>query len=130
MPDCRWRSVKFLIMIRRWGGIVAGLIVLTFSFSGWTNVCVGMSQSAASQSASHLMDAHSGHGAGSNSKSHHDTDTGSKRCQHLSSCTGLTLAPVSLRQAPDANHPDRLFLLAQSAPSSQSPDLEPPPPKA
>jgi hypothetical protein len=117
-------------MIRRVGGILAGLIVLTLSFSGWSNVCLGMTKVAASQSASHVMDGHSARDAGSKSHSHSGKQSGSERCQHLSSCTGLTLAPVILQQAPDRNHADRVLLLAQVAPSSQSPDLEPPPPKA
>lgn len=118
--------------MRRFGAFLTSLLVLTFSFSGWSNVCAGMSHKTASHASSQATHGEVHHDADATSHSHHTpgNGTGSDHCQQMSSCTGLTIAPVLEGQSTNREHTDRVVQIADSAPTSQTPDLEPPPPKA
>lgn len=122
--------------MQRLSAILTGLLVLTFSFSGWSNVCASMSHKSQMEHGVQVVDGGSDHHTSSPSHSHHTrgtgtgTGTGSDHCQHASSCTSSTSAPASLSDTRGQVKADRIVHPDESLPSSQSPDLEPPPPKA
>ena len=107
------------------------MLMLTFSYSGWTNVCLVMSHKADTPAVAHSSDHANHHHSDSHSHSKHTPadDTGSNHCQHVSSCASTTMPRVILREAADVSHAEPVRS-NDSRPSSQSPDLEPPPPKA
>jgi len=119
-------------MMRRFAGILTSLMVLTFSFSGWSNVCPTMSLTGTSQALVQDMPGMTHHDHGSPSPSHHNPGdrTGTDHCQHVTSCNSSTFAPVADREIPLVLPTGVVFPPSESPPSSQSPELEPPPPKA
>jgi hypothetical protein len=117
-----------LRLMRRVSAILTGLLVLTFSFSGWSSVCASMSRN--NTAAPHTMGGPSHDDSRSSSHSHHLPGNGSDHCQHAVSCSNSTLAPTVSGVAPAVEQSGKILLPNESLPSSQSPDLEPPPPKA
>jgi len=117
-------------MIRRAAGLLTGILVLTFSVSGQKKVCDSMSHQspdsvALSETSGHEHDSGPGH-------SHHSPTESAPvdHCQSASSCPGVSLATVVADDSPDDVGSNGVLLTHESAPSSESPDLEPPPPKA
>ena len=118
--------------MRRRVALLTCILVLTFSLSGWRNVCDGMSEQASTQTMPHPAPGGHEHDTGSPSHSHQtpgDTNPVG-HCQSASSCPGVSLVAEESDVSIDAVHSDRVQLVVQLAPASQSPDLEPPPPKA
>src|SRR5205814_2249663 len=113
---------------------LTSLLMLSLSVSSWSNVCAKMSSPSktASDAASHVMDGPGHDDSRSPAHSHHNSGNGSRsnHCQHASLCTSSSLAPVVERATADPSHEHPSLQLTQSRPSSQSPDLEPPPPRA
>src|SRR5512138_471639 len=111
-------------MRRRVSALLASLLVLTFSFSTWSNVCADMSHN----SRAHAMS----HSDTSSAPSHHPStnDTGNARCHNLLACaaaTGIVTAPdLSI----DGNRTDGVAFHHIELRSSQRPLLDPPPPRA
>jgi hypothetical protein len=118
--------------MRRLNAILTGFLVLTFSLSGWGNVCTTMSSKADAHGMGRMMAGMTEHDAGSSSHSHRapGTGTGTEHCQHATSCTSVTEAATIHRDAQLPLSAGHAVSPNESLPSSQSPDLEPPPPKA
>jgi hypothetical protein len=130
LRSCWAPKLQTFCLMRRVSAILTGLLVLTFSFSGWSNVCAAMSRNSATPTA-HTMGGPSHHDS---SHSHHlpadGTGNRTDHCQHAVSCSNSTLAPTVTGVAPAVEPSGKILLPNESLPSSQSPDLEPPPPKA
>ena len=118
--------------MRRLNAILTGLLVLTFSLSGWGNVCAAMSLKGASHDMARMMAGTMQHDGRSSSHSHHmpANGTGTEHCQHAASCSTLTIAAIADRDVQLPSPADHAVSPNESLPSSQSADLEPPPPKA
>jgi hypothetical protein len=66
----------------------------------------------------------------SDSHRHSDHRTPLDHCAGATSCAGLALTADVLVEGIDFPHNDPVVQLSAIVPTSQSPDLEPPPPKA
>jgi hypothetical protein len=95
-------------------------------------VCDAMAHEAASRaSAPSGAGSHENHTAAPSDSQHHsDHPTPLDHCTGTTSCAGLVLTAEILGDTIDFPHSDRVVLLSAIIPNSQSPDLEPPPPKA
>ena len=119
------------VMRRRLSGFFSLFLVLTFSSSG-TRACDDMAHKSTTQAATPPASGNHEHHAPASSDSHHPDDHRSPldHCASATSCAGLVLATDVLVESVRIVHSDRVVQVAALAPASQSPDLEPPPPKA
>ena len=120
------------VMRRRVPALFSCILVLTFSLSGWSNVCDSMSDESTSHTTSHGVLTGAEHDPSGPSHSDHAPGNGTpvSHCQSAASCPGVSLVVGESEESIDAGHSDRVRLVVELAPASQSPDLEPPPPKA
>src|SRR5688500_2434245 len=117
------------MMRRRLPALITGLLVLSFSMSGG-NACAGKSHESNAQSTVHTPSSHE-HDSPPSSHSHHTSDKSipPDHCQTTTSCTGVVLGTHVVLSV-TGSHAERVVQVAALAPTGQSPDLEPPPPKA
>jgi hypothetical protein len=111
---------------RRLSALFSCLLVLTFSSTG-IRVCDAMDQERAPVT-SEGHEHHSPAPSGSHSQSDHRAPF--DHCTGATSCAGVLLAADVLIDAIDSVNHDGVVQMIAIAPASQSPDLEPPPPKA
>jgi hypothetical protein len=116
---------------RRVAALFSCLLVLTFSTSG-NRVCDAMAHETAAQLSAHTTaESHANHSRPpSDSHRHSDERTPLDHCSGPASCASLVLAADVTAEAIDIAHSDCVVQLSAIVPTSQSPDLEPPPPKA
>ena len=123
-------SDYIVLMRRRLPALLTCFLVLTSSIS-WTNVCEGMGWQAKPQDTLHTASSIHGHDSPPSSHSHRTSDksTPLNHCQNATSCTWVVLATDML--LPVVCSPaDGVMQMAALVPDGNSPDLEPPPPKA
>jgi hypothetical protein len=118
-------------MRRRLSALFSLFLVLTFSSSG-ARVCEDMAHKSATQAPSHGTSENHEHHAPVSTDSHqHDGHpTPADHCASTTSCAGLVLASDVLVESIELSLTERIASIVALAPTSQSPDLEPPPPKA
>lgn len=118
------------MMRRRLSALFSCLVVLTFSNPG-SRVCDSMAHESGSQTNAHAASGSHKHD-GSSSDSHHPSHHGSPldHCASATSCTGVVVATEVTVESVEFAHSDRVVPAVALAPSSESIDLEPPPPKA
>jgi hypothetical protein len=91
-----------------------------------------MSHSASAHDTSHAGAGGQEHHSPAHSQSHQTSGKGipSEHCQNAATCTGIVFSANVLVDPLEELHADHVLQLAALAPHSESPDLEPPPPKA
>lgn len=122
----------YIAMIgRRLSGLLSCILALTFSGSG-SRACDAMAHKTATQAPAHsAAGSHDHHSpVPSDPHRHSDNRTPLDHCAGATSCAGVVLTADVVVDAIDVSHSDRVAQSALIAPVSQSPDLEPPPPKA
>ena len=121
----------YVLMMRRLSSLVTCFLVLTFSIPG-ANVCDGMVHESNPHNAAHQVHGGDVHHLPVHSQPHQTSHKGapSDHCQTSTTCTAVVFAGNVLLPRIDFSHVDRVAREVAAAPSSQSPDLEPPPPKA
>ena len=119
------------MMRRRLSALITCFLVLTLSLSG-NNVCEEMSHRASAPDTSHASTGADEHHAPAHSHSHQTSGKSipSEHCQNATTCTGVVFSANVLVGPVEESHADHVLQLAALAPHSESPDLEPPPPKA
>ena len=118
------------MMRRRLSALLSCFLVLSFSISG-DNACEGMPDQSNPQNTLHATSSSHDHDSPQSSHSHHTSDRSipPDHCETTTSCAGVVLATRALVSIV-CSHAERVVQLAALAPAGQSPDLEPPPPKA
>ncbi len=122
------------MMRRRAAGLLSCMLVLTFSLSARVEVCAGMSHEPTAvatppQSASHEQ--HSDHHSGPapHAPASHE-NVPPDGCQSASSCATVVFAADVVERSIDCLHAESVVSNVALTLSSESLDLEPPPPKA
>lgn len=95
-------------------------------------MCDSMAHESGPESTAHAASSSHEHHAPRPSQSHHTSEHRSPldHCPNATSCAGLVLEADVLVKSIDGARSDRVVQVVALAPTSQSPDLEPPPPKA
>src|SRR6476659_3984612 len=117
------------MMRRRLAGLFSCMLVLTFSSSG-SRVCNDMAHGLGAQATAHAasgMYEHHGHAP---ADSHRPADHRAPldHCPSASPCASVLLVADAAVQSIDSPHNDGIVQVAELEPSSESTDLEPPPP--
>lgn len=120
-----------VIMRRRFTALLSCLLALTFSTSG-SRVCDSMAHTSGLDSTTHSASNSHEHHAPASSDSHHRSDHNGPldHCPNVTSCAGVVVLAEALVKSIDCSHSNHVVQTVALAPASQSPDLEPPPPKA
>ena len=95
-------------------------------------MCDDMAHESVAQATAHTASESHEHHAPASSDSHHPSDHRSPldHCASATSCAGHVLTTDLAVGSIDFAHSDGVVQVAALAPASESPDLEPPPPKA
>ena len=119
------------MMRRRLAGLFSCMLVLTFSMSG-SRVCNDMAHELGAQATAHPFSGTHEHHAPAPADSHRPTDHHAPldHCPSAGSCASVVLAADVTVEGSGSTHGDRVVQVAALEPPSESPDLEPPPPKA
>jgi hypothetical protein len=117
------------MMRRRLSALITCFLVLTLSLSG-NNVCEEMSHRASAPDTSHATTDADEHHAPAHSHQTSGKSIPSEHCQNAATCAGVVFSANVLLIPIEPLHVDHALQLAAFAPDSESPDLEPPPPKA
>ena len=118
-------------MRRRLAGLFSCMLVFTFSSPG-SRVCNDMAQGPRAHAMAHAaLDTHEHHGhAPQGSRPPADHRAPLNHCPSASPCASVLLVADAAVQSIDSLHNDGIVQVAELEPSSESTDLEPPPPKA
>ena len=129
--NSRRRPVRLrLVMMRRVAALLSGFLFLIFSVSGWRNVCDNMSHQSGAHATGGSTQAQGHHSAPTQSHDWPGKNAPTDHCQSASLCSGHSLVTLVAANAADHTGSRGVLLAQESAPSSEFPDLEPPPPRA